>query len=83
MGINETTGQMINCHFKGTVTGEHYVGGVAGQNTGSLIQCENNGDINTTVVEVSANISDISLIGTTESVPAGTDIGGIAGFPAV
>lgn len=80
VGINETTGQMINCHFKGTVTGEHYVGGVAGQNTGSLIQCENNGDINTTVVEVSANISDISLIGTTESVPAGTDIGGIAGF---
>lgn len=80
VGINETTGQMINCRFQGTVTGEHYVGGIAGQNTGSLIQCENNGEINTTAVEVSADISDISLFRTTESIPAGTDIGGIAGF---
>lgn len=79
-GINETTGQMINCKFQGTVTGEHYVGGIAGQNTGSLIQCENGGDINTTAVEVSADFSDLSALGTTESVPAGTDIGGIAGF---
>lgn len=80
VGFNETTGQMINCQFQGTVTGEHYVGGIAGQNTGSLIQCENHGEINTTAVEVSADVSDISLLGTTESVPAGTDIGGIAGF---
>lgn len=80
VGINETTGQLINCSFQGTVTGEHYVGGIAGQNTGSLIQCRNDGEINTTAVEVSANLSDISLLGTTESVPAGTDIGGIAGF---
>ena len=80
VGINETTGQMINCQFLGNVTGEHYVGGIAGQNTGSLIQCENYGEINTTAVEVSADISDISLLGTTESVPAGTDIGGITGF---
>lgn len=80
VGINETTGQMVNCQFQGTVTGEHYVGGIAGQNTGSLIQCENHGEINTTAVEVSADLSDISLLRTTESVPAGTDIGGIAGF---
>lgn len=80
VGINETTGQLISCSFQGTVTGEHYVGGIAGQNTGSLIQCRNDGEINTTAVEVSANLSDLSLLGTTESVPAGTDIGGIAGF---
>lgn len=80
VGVNETTGQMINCQFQGTVTGEHYVGGIAGQNTGSLIQCENQGEINTTAVEVSADISNISKLGTTESIPAGTDIGGIAGF---
>ena len=80
VGINETTGQMVNCQFQGTVTGEHYVGGIAGQNTGSLVRCENHGEINTTVVEVSADISDISLLRTTESIPAGTDIGGIAGF---
>lgn len=80
VGINETTGQLVGCYFQGTVTGEHYVGGIAGQNTGSLIQCRNDGAINTTVVEVSADLSDLSLLGTTESVPAGTDIGGIAGF---
>lgn len=79
-GINETTGQLISCRFQGTVTGEHYVGGIAGQNTGSMTQCENSGDINTIAVEVSADFPDLSLLGTTESVPAGTDIGGIAGF---
>ncbi len=79
-GINETTGQIINCQFQGTVIGEHYVGGIAGQNTGSLIQCENYGEVNTAAIEVSADISDISLLRTTESVPAGTDIGGITGF---
>ena len=80
VGINESTGQMVNCRFQGSVTGEHYVGGIAGQNTGSLVRCENYGEINTTAVEVSVDISDISMLRTTESVPAGTDIGGIAGF---
>ena len=80
VGINETTGRIINCSFKGTITGEHYVGGIAGQNTGSIIRCENRGDINTTAIEVSPDISDLSALRTTESVPAGTDIGGIAGF---
>jgi hypothetical protein len=80
VGINETTGQMTNCRFQGTVTGDHYVGGITGQNTGSLIQCTNNGDINTTAVEVAPEVSDFSQLRTTESVPAGTDIGGIAGF---
>lgn len=83
VGVNETTGQIIQCRFQGVVTGEHYVGGIAGQNTGSLIQCENSGDINTTAVEVSTDLTDLpelSDLRTTESVPAGTDIGGIAGF---
>ncbi len=79
-GINETTGQLVGCSFQGTVTGEHYVGGIAGQNTGSMIQCRNDGEVNTTAVEVSADLSSLSVLGTTESVPAGTDIGGIAGF---
>lgn len=79
-GINETTGQIISSRFQGTITGEHYVGGIAGQNTGSLIRCRNEGDINTTAVEVAADFSDLSQLRTTQSVPAGTDIGGIAGF---
>ena len=80
VGINDTTGQIVNSCFRGTVTGEHYVGGIAGQNTGSLVQCRNEGDINTTVVDVAADLSDLSALRTTQSVPAGTDIGGIAGF---
>ena len=79
-GINETTGQIISSRFQGTITGEHYVGGIAGQNTGSLIRCRNEGDINTTAVEVAADFFDLSQLRTTQSVPAGTDIGGIAGF---
>lgn len=79
-GINETSGQLVNCRFQGTVLGEHYVGGITGQNTGSLVQCENKGDINTTVIEAGTDFSDLSVLGTTESLPAGTDIGGIAGF---
>lgn len=91
-GINY--GKLVGCSFEGAVEGkdsvgglvginettEHYVGGIAGQNTGSLIQCENDGEINATAVEAVTHLPDISLLGTTESVPAGTDIGGVAGF---
>lgn len=80
VGSNEASGQIVSCRFRGTVMGEHYVGGIAGQNTGSLVECENSGDVNTTAVEVPAEFTDLSLLRTTESVPAGTDIGGVAGF---
>ena len=80
VGVNETTGQIIGGQFQGTVTGSHSVGGIAGENSGSLVQCTNRGEINTSVVEVSVNVTDLSALGTTESVPAGTDIGGIAGY---
>ncbi|MGN0985973.1 MAG: GLUG motif-containing protein [Candidatus Enterenecus sp.] len=82
VGLNETSGQLINCSFRGAVTGEHYVGGIAGWNAGSLIQCENSGSINTTVVDVEVQLSGLDLLrlNSTENVPAGTDIGGIAGF---
>lgn len=82
VGLNEGTGQLISCSFHGAVIGEHYVGGIAGWNTGSIIQCMNNGSINTTVVDVKAELSNLNLqqLRSTESVSAGTDIGGIAGF---
>ena len=80
VGSNEASGQIVSSRFRGTVMGEHYVGGIAGQNTGSLVECENSGYVNTTAVEVPAEFTDLSLLRTTESVPAGTDIGGVAGF---
>lgn len=76
-------GKLVDCAFEGSVRGGSSVGGIAGQNTGSLVGCENQGDVNTTVVEVQADLSDITLLRTTESVPAGTDIGGIAGSVAI
>lgn len=51
MGINESSGQIVNCTFSGAVTGEHYAGGIAGQNYGAVIQCRNSGSINTTEVD--------------------------------
>lgn len=82
VGLNEATGQLINCSFEGTITGEHYVGGIVGWNAGSLIQCTNNGSINTTVIDVKTELSDLNMesLRSTEAMPAGTDIGGIAGF---
>lgn len=81
-GINEAQGQLINCAFSGFVTGEHYVGGIAGQNYGSIIQCENNGSINTTEVDAELNLDNLNQeqLNAAENVPVCTDIGGIAGF---
>ena len=50
-GVNEAGGQIVNCSFAGTVTGEHYVGGVVGENYGALIQCGNDGAVNTTEID--------------------------------
>jgi methyl-accepting chemotaxis protein len=83
VGRNESTGQLINCSFQGSITGEHYVGGIAGQNLGSLIRCKNQGCVNTTQIEVEEKLSGIegfADLREPENVPAGTDIGGIAGY---
>lgn len=81
-GLNEGSGQLINCSFVGGVTGEHYVGGIAGQNAGSLVRCANHGSINTSEIDVESDLQglDITHLRSTEEVPAGTDIGGVAGF---
>ena len=88
-GQNETTGQLIQCTFEGLVTGEHYVGGIAGQNAGSILQCENAGSVNTDAMEISLELSDLPALSgaaeiterrSMERLPAGTDIGGVAGL---
>ncbi len=82
VGLNGETGQVAGCSFSGTLTGEHYVGGIAGQNFGSIFRCTNNGSINTIAAPVKTELSDIGFdhLLSMENVPAGTDIGGIAGF---
>ncbi len=81
-GVNGPTGTIVNCTFYGTLTGEHEAGGIAGTNQGSLLQCLNMGSINITEVKAEVSLADLSLdqIGSTQLVPASTDIGGIAGY---
>ena len=81
VGQNEPTGQLINCSYSGTLLGEHYVGGIVGQNEGSVIRCQNQGDVNITEVKTTVAIHEVDLttIRSTENAPACTDIGGIAG----
>ena len=82
VGINEAEGKIINSHFSGSVSGEHYVGGIVGKNLGSVIQCENEGNVNITEVTVTVDRETINWnqINSTENLPSTTDIGGIAGF---
>ena len=66
----------------GDVHGDHFVGGIAGQNTGVIRNCTNHAAINTTPQQNSIEISDITMetLTNTESANTVTDIGGIAGI---
>lgn len=85
VGCNQAGGQIINSTFSGTVTGEHYVGGIAGQNHGSILQCTNQGSINTQEQSDQVALEDLDSLeerqwNAAENLPACTDIGGITGF---
>ena len=84
VGINTLTGVIAHCHTQGEVCGNHFVGGVAGDNQGVIRNSENAAKVNTTAVQNSVDISDITMdsITGTESSRATTDIGGIAGISA-
>lgn len=81
-GINEATGRIISCTSGGSVTGEHYTGGIAGENYGSLITCTNAAQVNTQEESVSPELDGIDWadLNSTENIPACTDSGGIAGY---
>lgn len=84
VGVNTLTGIVENCRTAGEIAGKHFVGGVAGDNQGVIRQCENAAKVNTTAVQNSVDISDITIDSITgaESSNAATDIGGIAGISA-
>ena len=46
---------MSECSFDGDVTGEHQVGGVVGENSGIILNCENSGKINTVTIVPSSS----------------------------
>lgn len=80
-GVNTLTGIIELCKVSGQVSGSHFVGGVAGSNRGVIRKSENSADINTTALQNSVELSDITLETITNSEAANTvtDIGGIAG----
>ncbi len=80
-GYNALTGIIENCQVEGNIHGTHFVGGVVGENNGVVRECANRMTVNTTAVENSVEISDITLdtITNSETVITITDVGGIAG----
>ena len=80
-----------NSVFEGEVTGEHQAGGIAGENSGIVSECENKGSINTIPISTASSSTpiitnftldrtfDISEVSEDNFLDI-TDIGGIAGY---
>ena len=81
-GINGVTAIIENCQVSGEVHGSHFVGGIAGENAGVIRMCGNSAQVNTTALQNTVDISDITMDTLTDSESANTvtDIGGIAGI---
>lgn len=82
VGWNNSTGQIIDSYFDGIIYGDSKVGGISGYNSGTILACENNSSVNTSVEDPKVDITDITLenIQLTNLVADATDIGGIVGL---
>ncbi len=81
VGSNTVTGMITNSQSEGLIHGDHFIGGIAGHNTGVIRSCTNRSSVNITPQQNSVEISDITLdnITNSESANTVTDVGGIAG----
>lgn len=83
-GSNETSGVITGCRVSGIISGTHFTGGIVGLNSGSMINCTNDGAVNTDYVELPAFLENIEIDwerpNSAENVPAHTDTGGISGY---
>lgn len=81
-GCNGETGVIAGCSISGIVRGDHYAGGIAGKNSGTIENCVNKGNINTSAEEAVLNLEYINLdsLRSTENRMDITDVGGIAGY---
>ena len=81
VGINLISGRIDDCQSRGNIHGNHFVGGIAGDNYGVIRNCENLGQINTTVAQNQVELENINIdtIINSEAAPTVTDIGGICG----
>lgn len=80
--VNELTGEIISCTSAGKIYGEHYTGGVCGENLGQIISSVNNANVNNKPLNIKMNIHDVNLnnLVSFENSPEVTDIGGICGY---
>ena len=80
-GENTVSGLIEDCVFSGAVSGDHFIGGMAGANDGLIRSCRNEGAICTTARDDATDLSNVSIHTVTgsEAVSAVTDIGGVAG----
>ena len=84
VGVNEVSGLISNCSFDGTIYGKKQIGGIAGENYGTVLNCVNNGKVNTTFSESKItlddmDITDLGLILNRNIIDI-SDIGGIVGL---
>lgn len=87
-GSTSETGTITYCTAQGNLLSESYTGGITGQNLGTITNCQNHANVNTTPItnkkslsdlETDSNI-DLSEIRSTENLSITTDTGGIAGY---
>lgn len=83
VGFNDVTGRIEKCETTGgVVSGEHYTGGIVGNNMGAVVGCVNRSKVNPYEVMPSTDPDqlDWSRLNRVENFPACTDTGGIAGY---
>lgn len=60
-GFNEQSGIIMDCENSGKVIGTHYTGGIAGENTGNIVGCVNEAEINTSNEDKAMSLEDINI----------------------
>ena len=94
-GINGDNGRIVSCSVSGSITGENATGGITGENSGLILNCTNNSEINTVYEEKKKDVTDLNTdVGAfvetyktdkeenngDDSILGHTDTGGIAGY---
>ncbi|MBQ4426031.1 MAG: methyl-accepting chemotaxis protein [Lachnospiraceae bacterium] len=78
-GLNDAGGRLVNCSAAGYAGGQHRIGGIAGENRGTIRGCVNEAEINT-VYQVTDRTEYVISVLNEEEILDITDIGGIAGL---
>lgn len=81
-GLNEATGIIISSRMDGDVSGDHFTGGIAGKNLGTISSCTNNSNVNTNNPQAKMNLEDLNIeqLNSTENLNSNTDTGRITGY---